>query len=169
MSKLKHSHNKDGKMYLTPEDRFWCSIRDASDEYACWEWIKSKVNGYGRLGVNGENLLAHRYSWKLHNKEEIPDNGVICHHCDNRSCVNPKHLFLGTQKDNMQDAAQKDRIAHGSESGNSKLNKEDVLKIVERYNQGEGVKQIAKDFSVQYPSIQYIIDGKTWDRVTGFK
>lgn len=77
----------------------------------CWEWTASKKNtGYGQLG-NGFGkapLHAHRVSWEFH-KGEIPKGLCVCHCCDNPSCVNPEHLFLGTAKDNAQDKIAKGR------------------------------------------------------------
>lgn len=80
----------------------------------CWEWKKGKDQlGYGILYVNGKSEKAHRFSWKIHHGE-IPDHDsyhgmVVCHHCDNPSCVNPDHLFLGLAKDNVQDMVAKGR------------------------------------------------------------
>ena len=73
----------------------------------CWEWDGTVRTGYGRFYVNGKMQSAHRVSWEIHNG---PINGfLVLHKCDNTSCVNPEHLFLGTQKDNVRDMWEKQR------------------------------------------------------------
>lgn len=77
---------------------------------ACWLWLKSRNNkGYGKLRYQGKPWVAHRLAWSLE-RGPVPDGMFVCHHCDNPPCCNPEHLFLGTAKDNMQDALNKGRV-----------------------------------------------------------
>lgn len=78
----------------------------------CWEWQRyCEPGGYGRTRYLGANWLVHRMSWALH-KGAIPAGLCVCHKCDNRKCCNPDHLFLGTAKDNHDDAEKKGRLTH---------------------------------------------------------
>lgn len=93
---------------LPPEavERFWAKV-DKSGE--CWEWLAHKTDcGYGRISIGGEMLSAHRVSWSIH-FGPIPPGLCVCHKCDNKLCVNPSHLFLGTITDNNRDKSAKGR------------------------------------------------------------
>jgi HNH endonuclease len=86
--------------------RFWDKVLVGDN---CWEWQGYKdQRGYGRTRIDGKGLLTHRVAWTIWNGP-IPDGALVCHHCDNPSCVRPAHLFLGTHRDNTRDMLDKDR------------------------------------------------------------
>lgn len=89
-------------------DRFWEKV-DIAGENDCWLWRSGRFDyGYGMFWVNGANVGAHAYSWRLANGD-IPDGLNVCHSCDVPECVNPNHLYLGTDKDNAADRERKER------------------------------------------------------------
>lgn len=92
-------------MRQTLEERFWRFVAPMMDDRGCWEWTgQIGDTGYPKMGPH----YAHRLSWVMNNGM-IPKGLFVCHHCDNPPCVNPKHLFLGTHRDNMQDMVAKGR------------------------------------------------------------
>ncbi len=102
----------------TIEEKFWRKVA-IIPEHPCWEWVGLKhKQGYGRMRIKAEGykyrkaLLSHRVSWEIHNGP-IPDKMFVLHKCDNTSCVNPQHLFIGDQFDNMRDMVKKGRWRRG--------------------------------------------------------
>ena len=86
------------------ERRFWSKVDNSGD---CWEWRGAiSKSGYGSFGAMGKTMRAHRMAWILA-RGEIPAGMCVCHSCDNKKCVRPEHLFLGTQRDNLDDAMKK--------------------------------------------------------------
>jgi len=141
---------------------FW-SLVDQSGE--CWEWLGCKnKTGYG---VFSNGLAAHRFSWKsVHGT--IPNGLFVCHHCDNPGCVRPDHLFLGTSRDNILDAAKKGRLAQlkGEAHPSVKLTNDKVRKIRELYKTGKFTqKQLGFLYEVGRTNIGMIVRGKTWSHI----
>lgn len=132
----------------------------------CWEWNAYKDrDGYGVFQLNQYPIQAHRASWLL-NKGDIPLKTLVCHTCDNPSCVNPKHLFLGNNSDNMQDMLQKgrDNFAVGEQVGTSKLTEHQV-KYIKKNKQYTGV-ELAQEFGVTKSLISAIRKNKCWKHVS---
>lgn len=99
------------------------------DEKGCWIWADHLAsNGYGSFRVGLKTIGAHRVAWVLY-KGVIPDGLFVLHKCDVKSCVNPDHLFLGTQADNIKDMINKNRHPHGLSHGNTKLTTDQVKYI----------------------------------------
>lgn len=131
----------------------------------CWEWVGgTSVLGYGHFFMKGKLEQAHRASWKIY-KNKIPKGLCVLHKCDNRKCVNPKHLWLGTQKDNIKDMIKKgrDKKASSDRNGGAKLNWNQVDEIRKiRKEEGTYYKDLAKMFNVHYATIKRIITKKSW-------
>jgi hypothetical protein len=144
--------------------RFWRHVKKTTK---CWLWTASTVVGYGQFKIGSRTdkttrqVKAHRVSWELH-FGPIPKGLCVCHKCDNRACVNPGHLFLGTNADNSKDMVNKKRQAKGSSNGYSKLTEQQVLKIRAKLAMGITQMVLAKEFNVSQNAISTIKLRKTW-------
>lgn len=149
--------------------RFWAKVSIKGPTHPihgrCWIWKGNKSsNNYGQIIQNGQVISAHRASWKVH-FGPIPAGMYVCHHCDNRICVNPKHLFLGTCADNMADCVNKGRQTIGQKNGNSTLTDKHVLEIRQRYKRGSakhGQSQLGYEFGVSQVTIGRVVNRKHW-------
>jgi DNA-binding XRE family transcriptional regulator len=130
----------------------------------CWKTDFSCIRGgYPKISVEGKIKLVHRVMYELH-FGEIPPGMYVCHTCDNRKCVNPDHLFLGTPQDNMDDMKNKGRSRKGSQHGRAKLNEEQVLEIKRLLAEKDLThEKIAKRFGVSRQTITHIKNGKYWN------
>lgn len=164
----------NGRVTTPIDDRFWAKVKGRGTD-GCWEWTANQNGrGYGILFVhkkaNGAPKLvyAHRFSWELHNGP-IPDGLIVMHRCDNRVCINPTHLMLGTYADNSADMIAKGRSVKsgpkGTETWNAKLTEDDVRAIRQRRANGEWLKVIAADYGVSIHSVDFIAKRKTWRHV----
>ena len=146
--------------------RFWDKVKISSSD-DCWPWTSHLLpQGYGTFWLNGKTERAHRVSWALENGQ-IPTGMCVLHKCDNRQCVNPHHLFLGTQADNAKDRDSKGRgiFPNGERAGNSKLTEAEVIEIRSKYvvrSSSLGQSSLARIYGVSQPEISCILLGKTW-------
>lgn len=146
------------------EEDFWQKVQKTD---TCWLWTAGKDNyGYGVFAMNGKRR-AHRYSWQLHNGP-IPAGLLVLHTCDVPACVNPSHLFLGTDATNATDKASKGRCnaPRGVATNHAKLTDEIVREIRARYEQG-GIThaQLAKDHGIAASNSWLIVHRKAWKHV----
>lgn len=139
-----------------------------NSDSGCWIWLRHINNqGYGKLTINGRGIYAHRLAFKLYTHKKL--GGMqVCHKCDNPRCINPRHLFLCTQSDNMRDCYKKGRSKppvvsfKGENNPAAKLKMEQVNKIKRRLLLGETQQSIADDFGISQPTVSDISRGVCW-------
>lgn len=146
-------------------DKFWSRVDKSQGTDGCWTWTAGKFQrGYGCMTMNNKSYETHRLSWQMH-YGQIPDGIQVCHHCDNPSCVNPAHLFLGSIADNMVDKTRKGRQARGSRHANAKLTEAQVLEIRDLRSKGMTITALAKKYGVDHTLISYIVLRKGWTHI----
>lgn len=126
----------------------------------CWIWtsVIESHSGRGRFYFQQGNVQAHRFSAEYLKPYPLKDSDVVCHHCDNPICVNPNHLFIGKQKDNIQDMIKKDRSPH------TKLTIAQVLAIKEDCKT-MSPKDIRKKYNISKGIVERIKSGRSWKHV----
>ena len=151
-----------------------CQYEHLSD---CWSW-KGFLNfdGYGNISVKNKARRAHRASFELF-RHKIPEGMIVCHKCDNAKCINPDHLFVGTQADNMADRKAKgkyasgekhrlrmfpEKIKRGEETNFARLTECDVLEIRKLRELGVSCIELASRFGVVVGTIRFICNRQTW-------
>ena len=157
----------------TLEERFWSKV-DKRGPDDCWEWNANKntAAGYGRFRVNGKLELAHRASWEIHNglipEGEGHHGTCVLHRCDFRSCVNPRHLFLGTNQDNMDDMKKKGRN-HQNQGESHPMSKltEKTVRMIRKYFDAGGCSHdwLAQVYGVDKSNIGLIVRRQTWRHI----
>ncbi len=154
-----------GANVMTVEARFWAKV-DKRGPHECWPWKAARCgNGYGGFRGGERWGRAHRFAYQLCVGPIRPEF-CVCHHCDNRLCVNPAHLFLGTQADNIHDAQIKGRMAHGARQGASRLTNERVREIRDAYGNGNiSQRALAKRYGVAQKTIGSIVLRRTWRHI----
>lgn len=156
---------KPGKRPIPIEDRFWAMVKKTN---GCWEWMGQRLpRGYGMIKQNEprKNIYTHRLSWEIHHGA-IPEGKSVLHHCDNPGCVNPAHLFVGSDKDNMADCARKGRIRgctkinwRGERSPKAKLTDDAVRDIL---TGRQSLAALANKYGVTKGTIWKVRNGLTW-------
>lgn len=136
-------------------------------ETGCWEWQGATDElGRGAIGINRKRYRVHRVSAHIYLGMPLDSRLLVCHHCDNPECINPAHLFLGTNKDNSQDMVRKGRCRPGhlagEQIGTAKLTRQQVEEIRRAIAAGEVQAQIARDYGVARSTITWIKKGNTW-------
>lgn len=150
---IKPSHQIEN----TLQNRFWLNV-DVGNKNECWNWEGSTTKGgYG----NFENSKAHRFSYRLHYGEFNPKLDVL-HECDNPSCVNPAHLFLGSHLQNMQDMVNKGRSKRGENCAKHKLTEKQVREIRIKSSTGMSSYDLAREYEVDPKTIRNAVNRVTW-------
>lgn len=142
----------------------WISGEDEDD---CHYWMGGKAkDGYGHFWFNGRTIKAHRFAFFIHTGID-PGELLILHSCDHPDCINPFHLFDGTNEDNMRDKMEKGRhvIVLGESHGRSKLTESDILEIRNLNKEGYSKKTIAKEFGVKERLIYRIVKKELWKHI----
>jgi len=170
-------------------EQFWSRV-ERKHETECWPWkLKVNVHGYGQFKFQGGVYKAHRVAYALtcggiawSTKQTGARGLLVLHTCDNRRCCNPRHLFLGTQLDNIVDAARKKRMAHGEGHTNAKLSVEDVAAIKKMAADGQinrrrgrgwfrreyqtlSLRQVGEMYGVSDKTITQLLAGRAWKGV----
>lgn len=165
--------NVKPKPDLVNPDSFWGHVDRTERVTDCWEWQASLgTTGYGQVTVyrDGKRLparKAHRVAWELANGHPIPEGLFVCHRCDNRRCVRPDHLFLGTPAENTADMFSKGRSVslRGEDSPSAKITKEEVILARKMRESGSPLRDVAAVVGVSRSHLSRITTGRSWSHV----
>jgi len=144
------------------EDMFWF-YTDVQD--GCWNWTSNiQSKGYGTLTWQRKMTYAHRLSYEIH-YGPIPSGAFVCHTCDNPSCVNPEHLFIGSPKDNSSDMVAKNRQCKGSAFPQSKLTTRDIKEMRRLRNNGYTYQRLADRYKISKSHARHCVNKRYWKHV----
>jgi hypothetical protein len=169
--KIGRKAGNSGRPANTPEV-LWSKV-DKRGENDCWNWLGYKgESGYGRVQINDWSYYAHRVIYDLSNPgvitwkvpKETDENGFLLHTCDNPSCCNPKHLWVGTHADNMADKAKKGRCPDysGDKGPRCKLTMVQAREIRQKRQSGISARELAKMYNISLPSIKTLLRGDSY-------
>lgn len=148
------------------QERFEAKVADLPTDEGCWIWTAGTNGGYGWFGGPGGPLRAHRMSWLLY-RGPIPDGMHVCHKCDVRRCVNPDHLFLGTNSDNVADRVAKGRtrVGTGERHGLAKLDATRVVEIRLLRAKGARLRELAAQFGISKSQASKVCNRQFWTTI----
>lgn len=152
---------------VVDKERFWAKVRKTP---SCWLWTAAvHGEGYGifwiRLQGNRRSDRAHRVSWMISHRRLIPKGKIIRHTCDNRLCVRPSHLKLGSYQDNSIDSQQRGRNTAGERSWFSRLTNAKVKSIRKAYGEGMSMVALARTYGVARTTIRRVVLRETWKHI----
>lgn len=153
--------------FTEAQERFFWEHVNATDDLSCWEWQGTITKGgYGCIKIAQKSYRAHRLSWVLV-AGAIPRGWFVCHQCDNPSCINPSHLFVGPPEENVRDKMEKGRHIKGRQARSAKLMPNDILAIRNLYESGVTQVELSGRFMVSRSNIGMIVRGDTWGHIGG--
>lgn len=152
---------------MTAEEKFMRFVMPEPNS-GCWLWVgAAKASGHGKIRIDKKYLQAHRVFYVLFNKKEIPEGMVVRHKCDVSCCVNPLHLEIGTQADNLKDMHDRNRNKQpfGERHSSAKLKTSDVVEIKMAFINGTSVADLMKKYNISSGALRGIKNGKKWKSV----